>query len=95
MELPDDVGADLAGGGQDPKEIPTRRWSERVSEASRILPKHRARAYQRPGSRRTPDQLLSRLERLLRERRDAFGPAPRAELLHLRSRSVLVSQTSR
>jgi len=28
------------GGGQDPKEIPTRRWSERVSEASRILPKH-------------------------------------------------------
>jgi hypothetical protein len=23
MELPDDVGADLAGGGQDPKEIPT------------------------------------------------------------------------
>jgi hypothetical protein len=41
VELPDDVGADLAGGGQDPKEIPTRRWSERVSEASRILPKHR------------------------------------------------------
>ena len=41
MELPDDVGADLAGGGQDPKEIPTRRWSVRVSEASRILPKHR------------------------------------------------------
>jgi hypothetical protein len=41
VELPDDVGADLAGGGQDSKEIPTRRWSERVSEASRILPKHR------------------------------------------------------
>jgi hypothetical protein len=41
VELPDDVGADLAGGGQDPKVIPTRRWSERVSEASRILPKHR------------------------------------------------------
>ena len=41
VELPDEVGADLAGGGQDPKEIPTRRWSERVSEASRILPKHR------------------------------------------------------
>ena len=41
VELPDDVGSDLAGGGQDPKEIPTRRWSERVSEASRILPKHR------------------------------------------------------
>ena len=41
MELPDDVGSDLAGGGQDPKEIPTRRWSERVSEASRLLPKHR------------------------------------------------------
>ena len=32
---------DLAGGGQDPKEIPTCRWSERVGEASRILPKHR------------------------------------------------------
>jgi hypothetical protein len=41
VELPDEVGADLAGRGQDPKEIPTRRWSERVSEASRILPKHR------------------------------------------------------
>ena len=41
VELPDDVGADLAGRGQDPKEIPTRRWSERVGEASRILPKHR------------------------------------------------------
>jgi hypothetical protein len=40
VELPDNVGADLAGGGQDPKEIPTRRWSERVSEASRILPEH-------------------------------------------------------
>jgi hypothetical protein len=41
VELPDEVGADLAGRGQDPKEIPTRRWSERVGEASRILPKHR------------------------------------------------------
>ena len=41
VELPDEVGADLAWGGQDPKEIPPRRWSERVSEASRILPKHR------------------------------------------------------
>jgi hypothetical protein len=41
VELPDDVGADLAGGSQDPKEIPTRRWSERISEASRILPNHR------------------------------------------------------
>ena len=49
VELPDDVGADVAWGGQDPKEIPTRRWSERVSEANRILPKHQARAYQRPG----------------------------------------------
>jgi hypothetical protein len=38
MELPDDVGADLAGGGQDPKGS-RRRWSERVSEARRILPK--------------------------------------------------------
>src|SRR4030095_6955195 len=33
VELPDDVGADLAGGGQDPKEIPTLLWSEPVSEA--------------------------------------------------------------
>jgi hypothetical protein len=41
VELPDDVGAHLAEGGKDSKEIPTRRWSERVSEASRILPKHR------------------------------------------------------
>jgi hypothetical protein len=41
VELPDEVGADLAGGREDPKEIPPRRWSERVSEASRILPKHR------------------------------------------------------
>jgi hypothetical protein len=41
VELPDGVGAGLAGRGQDPKEIPPRRWSERVSEASRILPKHR------------------------------------------------------
>ena len=41
VELPDEVGADLAGRGQDPKQIPTRRWTERVGEASRILPKHR------------------------------------------------------
>ena len=41
VQLFDDVGADLAGGGQDPKEIPTRRWSQPVSDASRILPKHR------------------------------------------------------
>jgi hypothetical protein len=41
VELPDNVGADIGGGGQDPKEIPTRRWSERVSEAGRILPKRR------------------------------------------------------
>jgi hypothetical protein len=41
VELPDGVGAGLAGRGQDPKEIPPRRWSERVSEASRILPRHR------------------------------------------------------
>jgi hypothetical protein len=40
VELLDDVGADLAGGGQDAKEIPTRRWSQPVSDASRILPKH-------------------------------------------------------
>ena len=63
MELPDDVGADVAGGGQDPKEIPTRRWSERVSEASRILPKHRGASVSAawpPGE--LPDQLLDRLE---------------------------------
>jgi hypothetical protein len=63
VELPDDVGADLARGGQDPKEIPPRRWSERVSEASRILPKHRGASVSaawRPGV--LPDQLLDRLE---------------------------------
>jgi hypothetical protein len=63
VELPDDVGADLAGGGQDPKEIPTRRWSERVSEASRILPKHwgaSVSAAWPPGE--VTDQLLDRLE---------------------------------
>jgi hypothetical protein len=46
VELPDGVGADLTGRGQDPKEIPPRRWSERASEESRILAKHRARANQ-------------------------------------------------
>jgi hypothetical protein len=63
VELPDDVGADLARGGQDPKEIPPRRWSERVSEASRILPKHRGASVSaawRPGV--LPNQLLDRLE---------------------------------
>jgi hypothetical protein len=63
VELSDDVGADLAGGGQDPKEIPTRRWSERVSEASRILPKHPGASVSAawlPGE--LPDQLLDHLE---------------------------------
>jgi hypothetical protein len=63
VELPDDVGADLARGGQDPKEIPTSRWSERVSEASRILPKHRGASVSAawpPGE--LPDQPLDRLE---------------------------------
>jgi len=63
VELPDDVGADLAGGGQDPKEIPPRRGSERVSEASRILPKHRGASVSAawpPGE--LPDRLLDRLE---------------------------------
>jgi hypothetical protein len=41
VELPDDVGADLAGGGQDPKQSPPPRWSERASQPNRILPKHR------------------------------------------------------
>jgi hypothetical protein len=41
VELPDDVGADLAGGGEDPKKIPTRRGSERLSEASCIFPRNR------------------------------------------------------
>jgi hypothetical protein len=50
-------GAEIARGGQDPKEIPTRRWSERVSEASRILQNTEARAYQRPGPRRTAGPL--------------------------------------
>jgi hypothetical protein len=40
--------------GQDLKEIPTRRWSERVSEASRCSQNTGARAYQRPGE--LPDQ---------------------------------------
>jgi hypothetical protein len=51
VELPDDVASDLARGGQDPKEIPPRRWSERVSEASRILPKHRGASVSAPSSR--------------------------------------------
>ena len=61
VKLPDDVGADLARGGKDPKEIPPRRWSERVSEASRILPKHRGASVSAawpPGE--LPDQLLDR-----------------------------------
>jgi hypothetical protein len=61
VELPDDVGADVAGGGQHPKEIPTRRWSERVCEASRILPKHRGTSVSAawpPGE--LPDQFLDR-----------------------------------
>jgi hypothetical protein len=63
VELPDGVGADLAGGGQDPKDIPTRRWSERISEASHILPKHGGGAYQRPcPPGELPDQLLDRFE---------------------------------
>jgi hypothetical protein len=63
VELPDDVGTDLAGGGQDPKEIPPRRRSERVSEANRILPKHRGASVSAawpPGE--LPDQLLDHLE---------------------------------
>ena len=63
VELPDEVGADLAGGGQDQKKIPTRRWSERVTEASRILPKHRGASVSAawpPGE--LPDKLLDRLE---------------------------------
>ena len=68
VELPDHVGADVAGGGQDPKEIPTRRWSERVSEASRILPQHRGASVSAawpPGE--LPDQLLARVPAELRE----------------------------
>jgi hypothetical protein len=66
VELPDDVGADLARGGQDPKEIPPRRWSERVSEASRILPKHRSASVSaagRPGCCRTSSSTASRSSR--------------------------------
>ena len=63
VELPDDVGANLARGGQDPKEIPPRRWSERVSEASRILPKHRGASVSAAWrTRRAAEQLLDRLE---------------------------------
>ena len=50
VELSDDVGAHLAGGGQHPNEIPTRRWSETVSETSRILPKHRSASVSAPGA---------------------------------------------
>ena len=49
MELPDEVCADVAGGGEGPKEIPTRRWSDRVRELSRIPQNNRGRAYQRLG----------------------------------------------
>jgi hypothetical protein len=62
VELPDDV-ADLAGEGQDPKGIPTRPWSGRVSDASRILPKTRGASVSAawpPGE--LPDKLLDRLE---------------------------------
>jgi len=54
VELPDDVGADLAGGGQDPKEIPTRRWSERVGEASLKGTETLDRAHGQPEGRRNP-----------------------------------------
>jgi hypothetical protein len=63
VELPDDVGADLARGGQDPKEIPPRRWSERVSEASRILPKHRGASVSAARRRRTSCSTASRSSR--------------------------------
>jgi len=63
VELPDDVGADLAGGGQDPKEIPTRRWSERVSEANRVFPKHRGASVSTAWPPGEPDQLLLPLAR--------------------------------
>jgi len=55
VELPDDVGAYLARRGEDPKEIPTRRWSKRVSDASRILPKHRGASVSAPGARASYD----------------------------------------
>ena len=59
-----------ADGGiyRDPKEIPTRRWSERVSEARRIHPKHRGASVSaawRPGE--LPDQLLDCVTPELRE----------------------------
>jgi hypothetical protein len=63
VALSDDISADLAGGGQDPKEIPTRRWAERVSEASRVFPEHRGASVSAawpPGE--LPDQHLDRLE---------------------------------
>jgi hypothetical protein len=43
------------GGGQDPKEVLTRRWSERVSEASRVLPKHRGARVSASAPRRRRD----------------------------------------
>jgi hypothetical protein len=61
VKLLNDVGADLAGGGQDPKEVPTRQWPQPVSDASHVLPKHRGAsvsAVWRPGERQT--KLLDR-----------------------------------
>jgi hypothetical protein len=65
VEPPDEVGADIAGGGQDPNEIPTRRWTERVSEASRVLPKHRGASVSAacPGELPTSSSTASRSSR--------------------------------
>ena len=71
MELSDDVGADIAGGGQDPKEIPPRRWSERLSEASCILPKHPAAIVSVSCPRSCGTRLLDRLEVESEERRES------------------------
>jgi hypothetical protein len=52
------------GEARTPKEIPTRRWSERVSEASRILPKHRGASVSaawQPGELRTSPSTASTL----------------------------------
>ena len=90
VELPDDVGADLARGGQDPKEIPTRRWSERVSEASRILPKHRGASVSAawpPGV--LPHQFLDRLEVESKGRAVTLCGAP--VVVNVRGQAVLSS----
>ena len=88
VELPDDIGADLAGGGQDPKEIPTRLGPARQrgephppkntgrERISGLAAGRAAGAPAVPGL--TPPLRPDEIERGIRERLDALGllPAP-------------------